>query len=503
MAILRAETTLGVVKGQPAGNQIVSVFKGIPYAKPPVGELRWKAPQPAEPWQGERECYVFSPIPMQPRRPKDSFYTRSFFPVPLPRSEDSLYLNIWTPAQSAQERLPVAFWIFGGGYTTGYGNKIEFDGEGFAKRGCVFVDFNYRVGPFGFMAHPELSAQDENGVSGNYGLLDQLAALRWVKENIAAFGGDPDQITIFGQSAGAGSCMCLDCSPLAEGLFQRAIYESGGGFSVTGIQNLDTLAQAEQRGVETLEALGLRDIAAARAMDGEQLIDQLYSMGRSGDALGFGPNQDGYVLRESILDCLISGHNHEVPFMIGCTANEGYAFEKDVFAQAAHYGDRAEDYLKACGVSSSHASKAAVDTFGESMFASCLSWNEFELWRGGKSGYQYYFTKKAPGDDSGAFHSAEHHYIFQTLERDWRPYDGTDYDLSNLMAEYWANFVKTGDPNGAGLPRWERFEESGRMMELGGRVGMVEPFLPPNVRFNVDYTLEMMKKKYREFKRIP
>lgn len=201
MALLNVELSQGKAEGQYAGNNRISVFKGIPYAKPPVGELRWRPPQPHSGWNGTLRALEYAKIPVQPERPKGSMYQKLFFPVSPPQSEDCLYLNVWTPAEGMDEKLPVAVWIYGGAYITGYANKIEFDGEAFAKRGCVFVSFNYRLGLFGFLAHPELSSETRKQVSGNYGLLDQIAALRWVQENIHEFGGDPDNVTILGQSA--------------------------------------------------------------------------------------------------------------------------------------------------------------------------------------------------------------------------------------------------------------------------------------------------------------
>lgn len=247
MALTIVKTEGGLVKGVPAGNQTISVFKGIPFAAPPVGELRWKAPQPVIPWRGTIKAYKFSAIPVQNRVLKGSFYQKEFYPIELPMSEDCLYLNIWTPARTDDEKLPVAIWIFGGGFNQGYANKMEFDGEAFAKKGCIFVSINYRLGLLGFLTHPELTAESAEHISGNYGIMDQIAAISWVKRNIAGFGGDPEKITVFGQSAGANSVMVLCNSPLTSGLFQRAIMQSTGGLSIRNYRDETLLADSERR----------------------------------------------------------------------------------------------------------------------------------------------------------------------------------------------------------------------------------------------------------------
>ena len=225
------ETTVenGKIKGIPCGWPSITVFYGIPYAAPPVGDLRWKAPQPAVGWEGVRDCARASAKCWQLGVGKGSFFEHEFYPYEEEMDEDCLYLNVWTPAQSTEERLPVIFWIHGGGFMTGYGHSAHFDGEHFARQGVILVTINYRLNIFGWMVHPELDAESPEGVSGNYGLLDQIAALKWVSRNIRAFGGDPDNITIAGQSAGAACVQSLICSPLAKGLYAKAIMQSGGG----------------------------------------------------------------------------------------------------------------------------------------------------------------------------------------------------------------------------------------------------------------------------------
>lgn len=461
MALLLAKTEHGLVEGRVAGNHRISVFKGIPYAKPPVGELRWKAPLSGYGWKGTLQAVDYSKIPIQPPRPKGSFYQKHFFPVNLERSEDCLYLNVWTPANSPEERLPVAFWIYGGGYTTGYSNKIEFDGEAFAKRGVVFVSFNYRVGVMGFLAHPELSKENPRRISGNYGMLDQIAALRFVRENIRAFGGDPENITIFGQSAGAMSCMNLCASPLTEGMFKRAICESCGGLNVSMYRkNASGLSAAEAAGEEIFEILGVKSVEEARALDAGSIADRVAAVPKFRFAALF-PVTDGYCLPESAFACIMGNRHRKVDYLVGSTANEGYGFNEgkpyllEVFKAEAEnlYREGAEDFLRLVGFDPNKTTPPS-DLFGDAMTSAGIAWNELEIARGGNTCYQYYFTKTVPGEESGAFHSAEHAYIFRTLDRFDFPYQGSDYELSDRMGDYWCNFIKTGDPNGNGLPRW-------------------------------------------------
>ena len=297
MALTRVETKYGTILGQPSGNQRVSVFKGVPFAKPPVGELRWKAPQKPDPWEGEYKAYTFSPIPMQWRHPKGSWAQKELYPTELPRSEDCLYLNVWTPAESPDEKLPVLFYIFGGGCFQGYGSKIELDGDGYGKRGCIFVTINYRLHIFGFLAHPELSAETDYHGSGNYGYMDQIAALDWVKENIAAFGGDPDNITVYGQSAGAGSTVNMMTSPLSRNKFKRAIIQSSGGFLGKKFARVNTLAEQEAKGKKFLDYVGVSTIEEARLIPAETLqgIYERYARENNFDMQG-SPCIDNYVI---------------------------------------------------------------------------------------------------------------------------------------------------------------------------------------------------------------
>ena len=249
MALLQVKIESGIVEGIPGWNQAVGLFRGIPYAAPPVGELRFKEPQPAKPWDGVLKAYNYGNISYQERRASEGggdLIGNEFYCVDWPRSEDCLYLNVWTPANSAEEKLPVGVYLHGGGYAQGYGHLNCYDGEGFAKRGCITVTLNHRLGIFGYLAHPELTAENEHHSSGNYGVLDIIAALKWVKRNIAAFGGDPDKITVFGQSGGGSKVMTMIASPLTKGLITGAIMQSGGG--LTRVRGELTLAEAEKKG---------------------------------------------------------------------------------------------------------------------------------------------------------------------------------------------------------------------------------------------------------------
>lgn len=501
MALIMAKTESGIVEGVPAGNQAVSVFKGIPFAAPPVGKLRWKAPQPAEPWEGVRKTQTFSAIPIQNRVTKGSFYQKEFYPVELPRSEDCLYLNIWTPAESTDEKLPVAIWIFGGGYSQGYANKMEFDGEAFAKRGCILVTINYRLGILGYLAHPDLSAENDMGISGNYGSLDQVAAIKWVYRNIENFGGDPEKITVFGQSAGASSTMLMCSSPLTEGYIRRAIIQSVGGLSLMYYKSEKTLAEAEENGIKAFELLGINSLEEAREMEPVELYAKASALRVNG--ISFEPNIDGYLLNDGIVTSIMKNSHQKIDYMIGATANEGWnnPVNDDPAALKAYannmFGEEAEDYIKAVtNGDDANVYMAVKDRSGAEKNAAAFAWNELELQRGGNTAYQYLFSKPAPGDDSGAFHSSEHMYVFQTLARhNWRPYDGTDFNLSNIMCAYWTNFVKTGDPNGDGLPKWKKYNGSAeKVLELGKKVQMIDT--PPIVglEFIRDYMLEEAKK---------
>lgn len=437
----RVNTKQGTVEGLRKDGYCV--FWGIPYAKPPVGALRWRAPQEPEAWDGIYQAKAFPNRSMQTSHP-NSFYDKEFYDEPArqtPYSEDSLYLNIWTPAERVGEKLPVAFWIHGGAFLGGFGHEKEFDGAAYCRRGVILVTLNYRVGPFGFLAHPWLSEEDKRlggpGVSGNYGILDQIAALKWVRENIEGFGGDPDNITVFGQSAGCMSTQTLVSSPLTKGMISKAILQSGLGLET---ENGRTLADAQRDGLEFATNAGVHSLEELRALTCEQVAEAagpLIVKGFMSGGLTYIPNIDGVVLTDSCRNLMESGMTHDIPYMVGSTMHD-IRVEPEKLAQ----GDRGLVY------------------------ESCRQWCAAQVSLGRRPAYLYYFARPLPGDDAGAFHSAELWYMFGTLERCWRPFTEADAELSQRMVAYWTNFMKTGDPNGEGLPRWNAYRADGDILRL-------------------------------------
>ena len=488
MALLEAAVNSGRIRGHYAWDQTVSVFKGIPFAAPPVGDLRWRAPQPVKPWEGVLDAAEYSQIPMQPRPVPGSFYEKEFYPLKLPRSEDSLYLNIWTPAASAEEKLPVVLWIYGGGFTAGYANKLEVDGEAFAKKGIVFVSCNYRLGIFGFLAHPELTAEDLHHSSGNYGILDQLAALRWIRENIAAFGGDPDCITLMGQSAGAMSVQILAASPLTAGMARRAIMESAGGCGGLMAHMTRSLSEAEEIGRQILAACGVSSLEEARKLPAEELLEKSVDfMNNSILRDVFVPNYDGYLLPDSVFHITKNGGLAQLDYLLGSTSNEASSYPKPsaypgreaFLAEAAErYFDRKGSLLRILSAEGRNEPET-IRHFKDNqmtyeMEASLAGWKKCFSDRGENAGYLYKWARDIPQHEpGGAFHSSEHMYLFRTMDRSWRHYTGADYELSGTMCRFWTNFIRTGDPNGEGLPRWTKYSaEDPQTMVLNLTCGM-------------------------------
>lgn len=433
----------GLVRGIRAGNPVYTVFKGIPYAAPPVGPLRWKAPQPVVPWEGTRVCCEYGNIAEQTVRYGEPLYGREFFENIDPRGEDCLYLNIWTPAKSMEDKLPVMFWIHGGGFFGGSGSEPEFDGEGFCRRGVILVTINYRLGAIGFLAHPELSAENERGISGNYGILDQIAAFHWVRNNIAAFGGDPDRITVAGQSAGARSVQCLLASDLCKSEIAGAIIQSTADVGPRKTDVAETLQDAEAQGVRFMKDHGCESIEQLRKVPAAQLMAS-QTLAFSG--IRFGPVVDGYVLKETAGMAILNGHHPDIPYLCGNTGDEGGLDEGNLF-----------------------------DPIPQVLSAGNMAFCENQERLGRRGVYAYNFSRPLPGDGMGAFHAGELWYEFETLNRCWRPFTGVDYDIAVTMASYFANFVKRGDPNGEGLPVWEGYTAGKRQcMNLGEETGMAD-----------------------------
>lgn len=404
-----AETKYGSLLGEDIGT--AGVFRGIPYAAAPVGDLRWKRPVPPAPWRGVRKALDFAPSCPQHRSKPGTFYYKEFYTHEEDKcwSENCLYLNIWTPAESADEKLSVLFWIHGGGFSHGSGWEVEFDGPGFPS--AVLVTVNYRCNALGFFNHPWLDAETEDGLSGNYGLYDQLAALWWTRENIEAFGGDPDNITIFGQSAGAMSVQMLLSSSLARGEFSKAILQSGGGFGGFALQNdRESGAKLAQ---EMIDALGVHSLEELRQVDVWRIVELSSCLSNS-----FRPIIDGRFLPDTPENIAKAGLTADVPTLLGSCLNEMSADTARLF----RLGNE--------------------------------NWCRNQAALGRTAPYLYLFDRQMPGDDAGAFHSAELWYVFATLDQCWRPLDERDQELSRIIRGYWANFAATGDPNGMGLPHW-------------------------------------------------
>ncbi len=484
------ENAVRTHSGMLSGTEVsdVRVFKGIPYAAPPVDELRWQPPQPVEPWSGVRTADSFAASCMQDPPPPGSFYQLEFFEVVEPMSEDCLYLNVWTPAAAAGEKRPVIVWIHGGAFRQGSGSMSTFDGTGLATKGLVVVTINYRLGVFGLLAHPELTAESPHHASGNYGLLDQLAALEWVRRSIEAFGGDADNVTIVGQSAGAASINQLMASPLAVGLFQKAILQSGSAFAFGGSPDLAT---AEQSGVEFAETIGAPSLAALRALP----ADTVHVRGRRASVSTV---VDGFVLEDDARTVFNEGRQVAVPMLTGSTADEGTpmfgpGMTTEAYREMAarNYGDEAERYLDLYPAASD---EDAGLMFGAA-FADRLAWGAHTLARlhaqsTGEDVFVYYFTRIPPGRDSDryrSYHSAELVYVFDTLEAVNRPWTSVDRRIADQMSSYWANFATTGNPNGNDLPEWPAYDASTpRVLEIGDRVEVTSVLDPEILRFYDD-----------------
>lgn len=458
----------------------VASFKGIPFAAPPIGALRWKPPQPVKPWSGVRKADDFGPAPMQNRAA--SLLMGGWSPV----SEDCLYLNVWTAATNADEKLPVMVWIYGGGFMIGMTSVPVYDGTKLAEKGVVLVSVAYRVGPFGFLAHPELSRESGKG-SGCYGLQDQVAGLRWVKDNIARFGGDPSRVTIFGESAGGASVSLLTVVPAAKGLFHRAIAESG---SVMAPARLVPLPSAEQAGQKFLAQLGATNLASARALSAQEIQKAI-----KGISLGqFGPVPDGDFLPGQPYELFDAGQFNDTPILIGINSDEGAWFVKLAFPSATSegfekqvrdvFGPAAENLLRAYPHSTpaeTHKSCKEVLRDWAMGWPTC-AWAELQSRKAHHPAYVYYFDHRNSTSPDGAIHGAEIAYVFRNLTA-WlgapTPPLPEDVALSELMSSCWVNFARTGDPNGPGLPAWPAFDEKEMKAMVFDNTPSARPF--PNL----------------------
>ncbi len=472
------KTDAGAVSGV-AKDPGVTAYLGIPFAAPPVGDLRWRPPQAAAHWNGIRKADRFGTSCMQNEAGSRLPWTEEFM-TQGPIGEDCLYLNVWTPATNASARLPVMFWIYGGGFNEGSSSVAVYDGAALARKGIILVSANYRVGPLGFLAHPELTKESEHHVSGNYGILDQIAALQWVQRNIGAFGGDPNRVTIFGQSAGALSVIDLMHSPLAKGLFARGIAQSGPGLLGRNALGANaTLSDREAAGVRYAESKGARSLAELRALAPEVFFAP--SAGRGGAPPANGPFKDGWVLPQT-------DPSEQVPLMLGFVADDlgiaggglGQVPAKPTvatFESGAQrtYADQASAFLKLYPVTEDADVPAAMKAAGRDRARVSVALWAAEQQNPSKRIYTYYFDRVLPWPahpEFGAFHTSEVPYVFQTLDRLNRPWAPVDRNVSDAVSSYWTNFAKTGDPNGNGLPPWPQYRADNHVtMELGERLG--------------------------------
>lgn len=477
----------GLLSGVSGTDPSVRVFKGVPFAAPPVGDLRWRPPQPPASWEGVRKAARFGPSAMQAHTGAFGPWTKEFI-FGNEVSEDCLYLNVWTAAEHADEKRPVLVYIHGGAFTGGSGEVAVYDGEELAKKGLVVVTINYRLGVLGFLAHPELTKESRHNASGNYGLLDQVAALRWIQKNITAFGGDPNRVTISGQSAGAASVHLLTASPLAKGLFHRAIAQSGSGVARGPMRRREG---AEQDGVKFAEAKGARSLAELRALSAKDLIASV-----SGSAFRFSPVIDSWFLPDEVTAIFARGRQNDVPTLTGLNADEGSAspaygkMKADAFQKQAQqrHGDRAETFLKLYPADTDEqAALSQKQSERDQGLVSMALWAANRAKTAKTKAYLYYFDRAIPWPahpEYGAFHTSEVPYVFHNLKILDRPWEAVDHTLAEMISSYWVHFAAAGDPNGRGLPKWPASEgKSVVFMRLGEKPGPM--FLPDKARYEL------------------
>jgi para-nitrobenzyl esterase len=461
----------GRIRGADTGVAGIRVFRGIPFAAPPVGDLRWRAPRPIAPWRGVRDASRFGDICIQ--APGRGRLNIAVLPDSPPMSEDCLYLNVWTPAEQPSDRLPVLVYFFGGAFTEGAGSIPLYDGTALARKGAVVVTMNYRLGAFGFFAHPALTADSDTHASGNYGLADMLASLRWVQANIAAFGGDPANVTIFGQSAGGMAIGSLVASPVAKGLFARAISQSGSWMGLGMSGGMRTRASAEEAGVQQAMAAGASTAAELRALAPEAVVRHLRSAGMI---------VDGWIIPEDPSDTFADGRQNRVDVLVGANRDESFfpggptaeQFEQQARTQ---WGQLADQYLALYPhATDAEAAASSAEAFSEGAFWLSRLYADYQR-RLGQKAWLYWFAQNPPGGTGGpdfpATHAAELPYVFDNLGQLPLYPDGStpyfagrsapDARVADQMSSYWVNFARTGDPNGPGLPLWPAFSGMGRI----------------------------------------
>jgi para-nitrobenzyl esterase len=483
---LTVKTEQGKVHGKTINDGKVKAFLGLPYAAPPVGDMRWKAPAAPSKWTGKRDASKYGAHCAQNPVFADMVFQDGV------DSEDCLFLNVYAPTDAtAKSKLPVMFWIHGGGFSGGASSEPRHNGDFLPLKGVVLVTINYRLGIFGFLVTSEL-AKEANGTAGNYGLMDMVAGLQWVKSNIKEFGGDPDNVTIFGESAGSAAVSTLMASPMAKGLFQKGIGESGGAFE--GLLGYQPLVAREKSDGDWLASLKVTSLAQLRAMPEADILAAAKGRGM----VGFGPDIDGKVLVESVSDTYAAGRQAHVPLLAGWNRDEGSFLAMmgpmtlDRFkATAAAFGDRGPEFLTLYppGDTDATALRAAID-FGSDNFIAFSTWKWLEEHRktGGSPVYRYHFELPSPPSKfhpgSWAFHSDDIEYVFGTLDTrpgsEWRP---EDRKLSDQMMSYWTNFAKTGDPNGAGLPEWPKYGDGDPLIHLDSTITSGPDTLRPRYEF--------------------
>ena len=467
----RVTVTGGTIEGTNGADSSIRIFRGVPFAAPPVGQLRWKPPAPVPPWDGVLKADTWGTRCMQGEMFGGPLISRE-----ETMGEDCLYLNVWTPAKSPDSKLPVLVVFHGGGFAAGSASEPRTDGEWFARQGIVVVAPNYRLGVFGFLAHPELTAESGGRGSGNYGLLDQVAALEWVHENIAAFGGDPDNVTINGESAGSISVSALMASPLSKHIFHKAIGQSGAYFkSPSGSMALKPLAEKEQDGLRLAQSVGAISLADLRARDADELLDVVMKAG----GWGYGPGLDGYFLPKTVAELYAAGKQASIPLLAGWNSSElGMAIalnpEKptvDSFKAelARQFGDSAAAAAEVYPASSDDETMQSAADLASDLFISYSTWKwiETHIETAGAPVYRYRFDRVMPDDPAsrfGAVHAVEIEYAFNTLDSKHAPWRAEDREVARLMATTFANFAKTGDPNGPNVPHWPEFGTSGKVM---------------------------------------
>jgi para-nitrobenzyl esterase len=461
----------GQLGGSTESSNGVRAWRGIPFAAPPVGALRWQAPQPVAKWNGVRDASKFGNVCIQPAGPTSGPQARlniAVLPDSPPLSEDCLYLNVWSGASAANERRPVMVYFFGGAFTEGSGSVPLYDGDALARKGAVVVTMNYRLGPYGFFVHPALTAESPHKASGNYGLMDMLASLRWVENNIAAFGGDPGNVTVFGQSAGAMAIASLAASPEAKGLFHRAISQSGAWMGLGMSAGMTTRAQGEERGLKAATDAGVKTIAELRAMSTDDVTAKFRSAGMivDGWVIPEDPTVTFAAGRQNAVDVLVGSNKEELSFGPRATAAQ---FETQA---RTRWGDFADEYLALYPhATDDEAARSAIQSSADGTFWHMRLYADYQAKRGNKA-YLYYFTQNPPAPagepELPATHASEVPYVFNNLGQlalfpdrsvpELAAKSAPDKKVADQMSSYWVNFARSGNPNGSGLPTWQAHE---------------------------------------------